>query len=155
MGAAIVSSSAAPDLIRGALATCENGMYSSESLLRRFEQFYAETSEIIPRAGDALLRGDIAEFGALVALSQLGAENALGNQIPATISLVQTAHHLGAVAASAFGAGFGGSVWALVDSSSAESFRQQWAATYHEKFPEYTSRSDFFATRAGPAATQL
>ena len=155
MGAAIASSAAAPDLIRGALAASDDGTYSAQSLLRRFEQFHSETNEIIPRAGDALLRGDLAEFGALVGQSQAGAEESLRNQIPPTISLVRTARELGAAAASAFGAGFGGSVWALVESRSVDAFLQQWSATYHDNFPEQSDRSDFFVTRAGPPATQL
>ncbi len=46
--------------------------------------------------------------------SQEAAERWLGNQIPETIALARLARHVGATAASAFGAGFGGSVWALV-----------------------------------------
>ncbi len=155
MGAAVASSRNAHELIREVLLGATNTDYPAESLTERFDQFYAESSEIIPAAGDALARGDLVEFGELVARSQRGAERGLRNQIPETIALVRQARELGAVAASAFGAGFGGSVWAIVDSSRVETFRQSWADAYGEAFPESAHRSVFFVTRAGPAATPL
>ena len=155
MGAAMSSAPNAPAQIRAALGAATGAEYSSESLLQRFDQFHQEVSELIPMAGDALARGDIAAFGEIVARSQTGAERALHNQIPRTISLVQQARGLGAVAASAFGAGFGGSVWALVDAAVVESFQHRWAEAYHEKFPEAGGRSEFFSTLAGPPATRL
>ena len=57
--------------------------------------------------------GDLDAFGALVDRSQALAESLLGNQVLQTIHLASSARQLGAVAASAFGAGFGGSVSAL------------------------------------------
>ena len=83
-------------------------------LITRLDQFSAEADEIIPAAGDALERGDLRTLGELVDRSQRGAELLLGNQVPETFHLARSARSLGAVAASAFGAGFGGSVWALV-----------------------------------------
>jgi galactokinase len=154
MGAAIASSPDAQELIREILNTVSNAGYSRESLIQRFDQFIAESNEIIPAAGDALARSDLAEFGRLVALSQRGAERALENQVAETIALVQQATELGALAASAFGAGFGGSVWALINSSP-EEFRDRWKAQYTAAFPERASQAEFFVTRAGPAAMQL
>jgi galactokinase len=155
MGAAAASSANAHVLIRNVLASASGNEYTAESLTERFDQFHAESNEIIPAAGDALARGDLAEFGELVALSQRGAEHSLGNQIPETIALVRQARELGAVAASAFGAGFGGSVWALVDSSRVETFRSRWSDAYSEAFPRSAGRSEFFSTLAGPPATRL
>ena len=155
IGAAIASSPDARAQIRDVLRVAANAAYPAESLLRRFDQFDAEANEIIPAAAGALARGDIAAFGAHVAESQRGAERALENQIPETVALVRLARNIGAVAASAFGAGFGGSVWALVDSSSADDFRRDWMERYHRAFPERVDRSEFFSTRAGPAATAL
>src|SRR5699024_12638852 len=48
-----------------------------------------------------------------------------------TIALQRIARELGAHAASAFGAGFGGSVWALVPEQEAGAFAERWAAHYH------------------------
>ena len=123
----------------------------------RLSQFVVESTELIPRAGDALLRGDLAELGALVDRSQAGAEQQLRNQIDETIWLVREARSSGggAVAASAFGAGFGGAVWALVRTPDAETFRAKWAHGYAARFPSAARRAEFFVTRAGPAATRL
>lgn len=155
MGEAITSSPDARERIREVLSTTTNSEYTSSSLVERFDQFYTEANEIIPAAGDALARGDLTAFGNLVAQSQDGAERGLGNQIPETVTLVRQAREFGAVAASAFGAGFGGSVWALVDSPSVETFRRKWSDAYTETFPEAARRSDFFSTVAGPPAVRL
>jgi galactokinase len=155
MGAAIASSPDAPARIREILSNVVDAEYPAESLVARFDQFNAEVSEIIPAAGDALAQQDLRAFGELVAASQRGAEDALGNQIPETIALVQQARKLGAVAASAFGAGFGGSVWALVQSSSIQAFARDWSAAYAAAFPNAARHADFFSTLAGPPAMLL
>jgi galactokinase len=79
----------------------------------------------------------------------------LGNQVPETIALAQSARELGAVAASAFGAGFGGSVYALVDTAGAEEFRHRWVKAYSAAFPNRGTDATFFVTRAEPPATSL
>ena len=142
--------------MRGILARWPgDGTFSREDLATRFEQFLGESVEVIPAAGGALAAGDLAAFGRLVDRSQeLGVE-LLGNQIPETQSLAESARALGAAAASAFGAGFGGSVWAMVEESRAETFMRDWAEHYRQAFPEPATRAAFFATRAGPAAFEL
>lgn len=155
LGAALMAFPGLRDRIRSVLSETNDAEFSAQSLVARFDQFSTETQDIIPAASDALARDDLRSFGDLVAMSQRGAENSLANQIPETITLVRQARELGAVAASAFGAGFGGSVWAMVRVSSVESFRQSWAAAYSAAFPEHTARSEFFSTRAGPPAMQL
>ena len=84
--------------------------------------------------------------------SQLGAEQGLQNQVPETRELQRAARRLGAVAASAFGAGFGGSVWALAATERAEGFRRAWSQDYLAAFPERSAASEFFTTLPGPAA---
>ncbi|HLB54530.1 MAG TPA: galactokinase family protein [Gemmatimonadales bacterium] len=125
------------------------------ALLARLEQFAAETEELIPAAGAALSVGGLDAFGRLVDRSQAGAESGLGNQIPETIHLQRAARRLGAVAASAFGAGFGGSVWTMVEMERAEAFRLAWDANYLKAFPERKHRAEFFLSRPGPAALRL
>jgi galactokinase len=126
------------------------------SLLRdRFEQFYAESRDIIPAAGDALAAGDLTRFGVLVDRSQDAAERWLGNQIPETISLARRARESGAIAASAFGAGFGGSVWALVSADQVEPFSARWSEAYRIAHPAAAARAAFFETRPGPSAHQI
>ena len=61
----------------------------------------------------------------------------------------------GALAASAFGAGFGGSVWALVRRAEAREFADCWLENYATAFPEPATRAVFFTTGAGPAAMRL
>ncbi|MFT3784858.1 MAG: galactokinase family protein [Tepidisphaeraceae bacterium] len=112
-------------------------------LRSRFEQFVEEAEHLIPRAADAFARRDWTEFGRLADRSQELAESGLLNQIPETTRLQRTARENGALAASAFGAGFGGSVWALVPVGEASAFIQRWRAA---------AAGTFFVTRAGDGA---
>jgi galactokinase len=59
------------------------------------------------------------------------------------------------VAASAFGAGFGGSVWAMIAEPDAEPFRDHWEADYLAAFPERRPEARFFVTRPGPGASRI
>jgi galactokinase len=121
----------------------------------RFEHFLLESDKLIPAAADALAEGDLARLGRLVDHSQLAAEKLLGNQIPETTFLARKARELGAIAASAFGAGFGGSVWALVPEVAAAAFRTRWAEAYAAAFPVAAKGSEVLITRAGPRAVEL
>jgi galactokinase len=127
--------------------------FSTTTLLARFDQFVEESERIIPSAGDALARGAVAAFGDMVDRSQLLAEDLLGNQVPETAMLARSARELGADAASAFGAGFGGSVWALVEESGAAPFAARWEARYRAAFPSVSPA--FLVTGPGPAAAKL
>jgi galactokinase len=59
------------------------------------------------------------------------------------------------VAASAFGAGFGGSVWALVQTDAVSGFVERWRRGYEARFPQAAARGAFLTTRPGPAALEL
>jgi galactokinase len=134
----------APDALprlRALLAT-------SPELGRRLDQHVQESRRIVPAAAQALAAGDLRQFAGLVAASQRLAEQSLGNQIPQTIALVRLAAGAGALAASAFGAGFGGSVWALVPAADAAQVARQWQAAYARAFPDEASRAGFFVTSA-------
>ena len=104
-------------------------------LRSRVEQFVIESETLVPQAVAALSAGDLSGFGAATAESQRLAESRLGNQVPQTIALAANAVRLGALAASAFGAGFGGSVWAMVPAGEATSFGAEWLADYARDFP--------------------
>ena len=138
----LLESAADPDLPPGFLAG-------------RFRQFVAESFEIIPEAGAALARGDLAEFGRQVDRSQRGAEAGLGNQVPETVHLARRARELGALAASAFGAGFGGSVWAMVPAGEEDRFEREWMADYARLFPQAARRASCLRSAPGPAARRL
>jgi len=131
------------------------GDFSPQRLRDRFDQFLMESYEIIPQAAEALARADLAGLGAVVDRSQYGAETLLRNQVPETSALARLARSNGALAASAFGAGFGGSVWALIGTSDAEAFVTRWQAAYRSAFPEAAARAEFIVTRPGPGATSL
>jgi galactokinase len=124
-------------------------------LAARFRQFVAESFDIIPAAAEALARVDLPEFGLLVDRSQRAAEDDLGNQVPETIHLARGARELGAHAASGFGAGFGGSVWAMVNAEDAEQFEREWMAIYTRDFPARARQAQCFATRPAPGAHRI
>jgi len=126
-----------------------------DALLARLEHFLVENEQVVPTAGDALAVGDWLALGDVVDLSQHSAAQLLGNQVEQTSFLAQSARQRGAVAASAFGAGFGGSVWALVEADLVRSFLAGWHGTYRDHYPAEAAKSTFFATAAGPAAFRV
>jgi galactokinase len=99
--------------------------WSADALQRRLEHFVHEDARTVD-AVDAFRRSDEARVGQLAAESQSDSEMLLGNQIPETIELAATARARGAFAARSFGAGFGGSVWALVAGEDADEFARRW-----------------------------
>jgi galactokinase len=114
--------------------------FPASYLVPRLAQFREEVEVIVPGVGDAIRDRDYQRIGMLVDRSQALAESALENQIPETILLARSARECGAVAASAFGAGFGGAVWAMVRSH------------YEAAFPLRAARPQWFLTKpAGPA----
>ncbi len=153
LAAAATSGEDAPDRIRTVIR--ELGGKMREYLLGRFNQFFAESEDIVPAAAARLAAGDYAGFGALVDRSQSLAEQLLGNQVPETIHLASSARQLGALAASAFGGGFGGSVWALVRENDVHRFTDRWASAYRQAYPEPATRARFFATEPGSAAREI
>jgi galactokinase len=155
LAAALSSSPDAAERLKAIVESADAGQFTPEALVARLDHFMVESGEIIPTAGDALAGGDLRAFGRLVDRSQRAAEQWLGNQTPETISLAASARRLGAAAASAFGGGFGGSVWALVETSKAADFLAAWAEEYGGKFPQHTKLAHFFATGAGPAAFRV
>lgn len=145
---AVVSS---PD----AVAQLRQILAGAPTQLDRFEQFYVESNEIIPAVGDLLAQGDVAGIGPLVDRSMDRAVKLLGNQVPETIGLAASARELGAAAASAFGGGFGGAVWALVRGTGADGFLSRWTDAYRRAFPSRAAAAEFFLTPAAPAMRRL
>ncbi|MEP6618765.1 MAG: galactokinase family protein [bacterium] len=152
---AIASAPEAPSRIRALIGNSQSAAFTPQRLLDRLEQFVTESYEVIPLAVAAFARNDMIALGGLVARSQRGVETLLGNQVPETIGLVRLAREHGAHASSAFGAGFGGSVWALVPADRADAFTVEWRAAYGTEFPDAAQRSEFFATVPGPGAVRL
>jgi galactokinase len=151
----VVRQPGAPDRIREVLSHSAHPLFTPKELLDRFEQFLLESETIVPAAAEAVATADAAALGDIAARSQAGAERFLGNQIPETIGLVASARALGALAASAFGAGFGGSVWSLVEREQVERFRAAWQDDYRRSFPDAAASSEFFVTSPGPGRLRL
>eukprot|EP00656_Telonema_subtile_P023096 TRINITY_DN24406_c0_g1_i1.p1 TRINITY_DN24406_c0_g1~~TRINITY_DN24406_c0_g1_i1.p1 ORF type:complete len:138 (-),score=47.96 TRINITY_DN24406_c0_g1_i1:118-531(-) len=101
----------------------------------------------------------IRDSGQLVDKSQKYTDEWLGNLVPVTRWLPAKARELGALAASAFGAGFGGSVWAVVKQSNADEFLAAWREAYSKDPACAESAShhhcEFFKMRPGPGAFSL
>lgn len=152
---AVASATGGAEHIRSLVVAAQPIGFSVERLSDRLEQFLAESYDIIPRAADALQRGDLEAFGELVDASQSNAERLLGNQTPETMALAHVARQLGADAASAFGAGFGGSVWAMVRADSAEAFAGAWRDRYATDFASAEREAIFFTTGAHDGASEI
>jgi galactokinase len=152
-----VVSGGAPALaqLRQVLQQVSGPPFAGAELVQRVEHFVAEDGEILTAAAAALAAADLDRFGTLVDRSQALTESLLENQVPQTVALAQLARAHGAAAASAFGAGFGGSVWALVPRAAAADFAARWRAAYATRYPAEAARAQVFATQAGPAVVNL
>jgi galactokinase len=155
LGALLDEGEATLARLRGFIDDAPEGRVPRDVLRNRLDHFVAEARRIVPAATRALAAADHAAFGALVDESQALAERWLSNQIAETSALARLARQHGAEAASAFGAGFGGSVWALVPEADADRFCRAWREAYEAAFPMLASRAAFFRTHAGPAVLKL
>lgn len=136
------------DAVRGLVA-------GDARLSRRLDHFLAESERLVPAAASALECGDLGGFAAAAAESQSLAEGLLGNQVPETVALARLALERGAVAASSFGAGFGGSVWALVPGPDADAFAADWVAAYRVRCPGVGVDAETIVTRPSDGARRL
>ncbi len=143
----------ASDELRALAAAAQPSEFSAVELERRLAHFIGEDGRI-PRAVDAFGRADAGALGELSADSQRDADALLGNQIPETIALARTAREQGAFAATSFGAGFGGSVWALTPADDAEAFAARWRSEYLAAVPAVADVAGFVA-RPAPAVVDL
>ena len=95
-------------------------------------------------------------LGPLVGRSQELTESYLRNTLEETEWLPKAACRLGCLAASAFGAGFGGSVWALARADGVEQLVARWEAEYAAAYPARTAQARFFVMHApGPGARSV
>jgi galactokinase len=130
---------------------CQRDAATRDALRARVHQFVAESEEIVPAASDALAAHDLRRFGELVDRSQALAHELLGNQVPQTRWLAAEARRRGAAAASAFGAGFGGAVWALVPRDGAPEFLRGWRHAYERQAGRRRFAAWFHTPAAYPA----
>jgi galactokinase len=129
--------------------------FRRDELARRLGHFVAEDARV-PLAALACRDADRQALAELSRASQASAEADLGNQVPETIQLARLALDHGAFAASSFGAGFGGSVWALVhgDASACERMATRWRDAYVASCP-HVPGVQWFAAHPGPPAMRL
>jgi galactokinase len=73
--------------------------------------------------------------------------------VPETIALVAGAAVHGAVAASAFGAGFGGAVWAAFRHG--DHGAEAWVSEYRRRFPHHAAAASLHHITPGPGVTAL
>ena len=144
LGAAIASAPDAADRLTALVA-------DDQVLADRLGHFLAESERLVPGAASALAAGDQISLGGICDESQRLASTLLRNQVPETDRLAALARSLGAHASSAFGAGFGGSVWALTDVAGASDFAADWLAAYRAEFPQHALTSSALVSRpSGP-----
>ena len=155
LGEAMRSSATAYERLHQLVATDATAEFTAPHLRRRLAQFREETDDYVPGAAEALANGDLVAFGSFVRHSQLAAEDALENQVPETRMLARSAIEQGAIAASAFGAGFGGSVWAMIPAVEADAFIARWRAAYNSASPQIAARASWFTTRPAPPALEI
>jgi len=115
------------------------------ALVHRLDHFVREDARVLP-AARAFRDADREALGELSRASQEDADVLLGNQVDETRQLTMLARDCGAFAASSFGAGFGGSVWALVGADEADAFLERWKRSYGEAFPRHRSVEGFVTT---------
>ncbi|HUQ89239.1 MAG TPA: galactokinase family protein [Vicinamibacterales bacterium] len=150
---ALATSADAAESLAARLEPSEDGRFSVADLKRRLQHFIRETARA-PQAAVAFRDRDCEAVGVLSADSQREADDLLGNQIPETVLMARLAREHGAFASSNFGAGFGGSVWALVPAADAAAFGARWIDAYERQMPQL-GKIAWFTARPGPAATHL
>jgi galactokinase len=125
--ATIASSPAALARLRRIVRTSDVPGWTRDALERRLDHFVREDARV-GAAVEAFSRADRSTLGELASASQRDALDLLANQVPETVALARTALDRGAFAACSFGAGFGGSVWALADTSEATTVAEVWSS---------------------------
>ncbi|QPL05759.1 MULTISPECIES: galactokinase family protein [Actinomyces] len=141
---------AAADPALGALLSLTEPGYER----RRVEQFLQESLVLVPAGAAAIAAGDTA-VGEVLERSHALAGSHLLNQVPQTDTLVSVARQMGALGASAFGAGWGGSTYAIVPRGDADAFAVEWLERYRAVFPEAGARASTIVTRPGASAERL
>lgn len=145
----VVSAGADFEALAARAATDE---FDEATLRARLAQFDQECRIVVPQVLRGIELCDVVRVTRGVAHSVAGAVWALENQVPETLALTQLAVSAGAWCASPFGAGFGGSVWALVPDESAEQVASRWIADYRDTGLEAARRAEVFVTQPSPGA---
>jgi galactokinase len=143
----------AAERLLAAIAGAAASDFDHDVLARRLRHFVAEDGRV-PPALQAFHAADSAALSALARASQDDADALLGNQVDETRALAGLAAGCGAFGATSFGAGFGGSVWALAPAADAAAVGARWVETYRRQVPS-VRHVDWFVAAPGPAITEL
>jgi galactokinase len=119
-------------------------------LVDRVRQFVMEDTRIIPRALSALRSREREAFGKELSASHRASARFLWNIVPEVDHLQSSALALGAAGASGFGAGFGGSIMAVVQARESRAFISGWRARYHDRHPERGQEASFLSAAPAP-----
>ena len=120
---------------------------------QRIEQFLIESLVLVPEGARLIAAADPG-VGEVLERSQELADRGLCNQVPQTRLMVSLAREAGAIGASSFGAGWGGSVYALVRADEAEGFAAHWLRAYRDR-EQGAEQAAVIVTRPGPGACRL
>jgi len=144
LASALAGNAERTDHLRRWLPAQGHDQFSQADLARRLDHFVRENARV-PRALAAFESADATALGELARASQEDADWLLGNQVPRTRELVRAAIVTGARAASSFGAGFGGSAWALTDAGpdEAERLLAAWRRAYLRACPDMAGAEGF------------
>jgi galactokinase len=123
---------------------------AAPSLPDRVRHFILEDGKHIPGALDALRAADLRAFGRLVSASHRASKKYLWNIVPEIDFLQKSACRLGAAGASGFGAGFGGSIFAVTTADRAEGLMARWRERYAARYPRSGAEAVFFIAQPGP-----
>ena len=148
VGDATGEQAAGDPALKDLLGLCEPGYER-----RRIEQFLIESLVLVPEGARLIAAADPG-VGEVLQRSQELADRGLCNQVPQTRLMVSLAREAGAIGASSFGAGWGGSVYALVRADDAEAFAAQWLGAYRDREPG-AEQAAVIVTRPGPGACRL
>jgi galactokinase len=120
----------------------------------RLEQFLI-TNRCTQQMAEGFRREDRGLLGRAATANHEASKRLLGNIVPEVDYLKQSALELGAVAASGFGAGFGGSAYAVCEKVGVEDFAEAWAAKYRGRFAERAEACEFFQALACDGAGRM
>jgi galactokinase len=123
---------------------------AAPALADRVRQFILEDRTHIPGAVSALRSEDLVWFGKLVSASHRASRRYLWNIVPEIDWLQRSACRMGAAGASGFGAGFGGSIFAVTAADHAEELLAPWRTKYRARYPDRAAESAFFIAQPGP-----
>ena len=148
VGEATGEQAAGDPALKDLLRLCDPG-YERQ----RIEQFLIESLVLVPEGARLIAAADPG-VGEVLERSQELADRGLCNQVPQTRLMVSLAHEAGAIGASSFGAGWGGSVYALVRADEAKGFAAQWLRAYRDR-EQGAEQAAVIVTRPGPGACRL